>query len=335
VKAPAKPSESYEGDKMKRVRNMSTALSSWVQAKIDMPAGDVFFLCPASSSTAQYIDWLQANGVEESHYFTGLPAAYAALTAGRNDTLCVFPGSYTLTSAFTWAKDYTHMIGLAPRIPVNQRCRISSTTAALSPLITFSADGSLMSNIMWSQDGSHATTAAINCAMSGDRNRLEYVTFRNLGALAYVDNSMRNLKITSGDGENYYKYCNIGADSIDMVTGAGVAIEYAGTNTARDTYEKCNILSGGSVNGTFLTAGTNATTAWTKFLDCDFVNNILGSMDSMTQGFSIGGGNGYFLMAGKTRVHGCDTLETTNSGLIVGENAVAAATSNTYVALTF
>lgn len=318
--------------------NLSPTLVTWLYGMmgdvVGLP-GDIFFLAPTDASTARYYSWLQANGVRSDHLFTSLPTAYAAMTANRNDILFVAPGSYTLTAAFTWGKDYTHMIGTAPCIPVNQRCRFSSSTTGISPLLTFSADGSYMKNTMWSQDGSHATSCAINSLMTGDRNRLEYVTFRNLGALAYVDDSMRNLKITSSNGENYFLYVTIGADSIDMGTGAGVAIEYAGTNTARDTYEKCNILSGGSANGTFLTAGSAATTAWIKFLDCDFVNNVLGDLDSMTQGFSIAGGNGYFLMAGKTRVQGCTTLETTNSGLIIGENAIAAATSHTYVALTY
>lgn len=317
-------------------KHFTPGLTAWLTSLgIGPMVGKLCFLAPADASTARYYSWLQANGVPADQLFTSLPTAYAALTANRNDTLIVAPGSYTLTAAFTWGKDYTHMISAAPFIPVNQRSRFSSTTAALSPLLTFSGDGCLMKGIMWSQDGSHATTAAINCLMTGDRNRLEYVTFRNLGALAYVDNSMRNLKITSSNGENYYKHCTIGADSIDMATGAGCAIEYAGTNTARDTYYKCNILSGGSANATFLTAGASATTAWTKFEDCDFINNVLGDMDPLTQGFSIAGGNGYFLLAGETSVTGAATLETSNTGMILGRNAIAAATSNTYVALTF
>lgn len=310
-------------------------LISLIGGSMGPMTGEVYFLTPSNSASAYYRSWLQANGVRQDRMFTDLPTAYAAMTANRNDTLFVAPGNYTQTAAFVWGKDYTHMIGMAPNIPVNQRCRFSASTAALSPLITFSADGSLMKNTMWSQDGSHASTAAINCLMTGDRNRLECVTFRNLGALSVVGDAMRNLKITSSNGENYYLNCTIGADSVDNDAGDIVVIEYAGTNTARDTYEKCNIIAGGSADGLFLKLGTTATTAWTKFLDCDFINNILGDMDSMTQGFSIGGGNGYVLFAGKTRVHGCTTLETTNSGMILGENAIAAATSHTYVALTF
>lgn len=309
------------------------SLRDEVSRELGVIVSNIKFLVPSRSGG--YAKYLTSRGVSHGEIYTDLPTAYAALTANQNDALVVMPGSYTVTSAFEWGKDYTHMLGNVAAIPMNQRARVSSTTAALSPLITFSADGSVMKNIMWSQDGSHATTAAINCLMTGDRNRLENITFRNLGALAYVDDSMRNLKITSSNGENYYLNCTIGTDSIDMVTGAGVAINYAGTETARDVFERCRILSGGSANGTFLTIANSATTAFIEFRDCLFQNNILGSMDPLTQGFSIGTPTGYVLLTGTTTVNGAATLETSNSGMILGMNAIAAATSNTSVALTF
>jgi len=324
---------------MKRVRNLSTELTSFVQANVgaDLMAGmgDVFFLAPTTSSTSQYLTWLQSNGVDNGHLFTDLPSAYAALTANRNDTLIVMPGSYTLTAAFVWGKDYTHMIGASAPIPVNQRTRFGASVAALSPLITFSADGSIMKNIMWSQDGSHATTAAINCAMTGDRNYLENVTFRNLGALAVVNASMRNLKITSGNGENYFKNCTIGADTFDAVTAASACIEYAGTNTGRDIYENCNILHGGSASGVFLKTGANSLNGWIKFKECCFVNNTMGSMDPMTQAFSIAATTNGFILSMDNIVHGASAYETSDSSLIIGRSAYAAATSDLGVILTY
>jgi hypothetical protein len=288
------------------------------------------------SRTDAYAAALSKQGVGSGDMFTDLPSAYAVLNADANEALVTMPGSYTLTTPFVWGKDYTHFLGNVAGIPFGQRVRFGSTTAALSPLITFSADGSTMKNVMWSQDGSHASTCAINMLMTGDRNRIQNVTLRNLGALAIAGTATRNLKITSSNGENLYENCSIGADSLDYGTGTVVCIEYAGTNTARDTYYRCNILSGGSANGLFLLTNASSTTAWTKFEDCTFFNNDLGSQNPLTQGFNIaGGGNGMFLFAGKTRVYGAGTLESSNTGNIVGENAVAAATSGSYVALTF
>jgi len=313
--------------------HVSPVLTNWlISLGLGPATGDVFFLC-SSTTGADYL-WLKTCGVHKDRIFTTLATAYAALTAGRNDTLIVLPGSYVQTSAFTWGKDYTHMIGAGAVAGINQRPRISAATAALSPLVTFSADGSYMKNIMWSQDGSHATTAAINCSMTGDRNRLEYVTFRNLGALAVVDNSMRNMKVTSSNGENFFYRCTFGADSLDYGTAANSVIEYAGTNTARDQYVECTFLSGGSANGLFLTLGKSSTTAWTLFERCKFINNMLGSMDAMTQAFSIGSSNGYVLLM-DSLVHGASAYETSDSGLLFGRHAYAAATTDVAVQLTY
>lgn len=320
--------------------HLKPALVNWLSGLgVGPGTGELYYLMPTDASTARYQSWLKANGAPHDYMFTDLPTAYAAMTACRNDTLIVFPGSYTLTAAFTWGKDYTHMIGAAPYLPVNSRCRFGSTTAALSPLLTFSADGSLMKNVMWSQDGSHATTAAINCYLTGDRNRLEYVTLRNLGALAVVDNSMRNLKIDSANGESYFKYCTIGADTIDGVTATNYMIEFAATNQGnqRMFFEYCNILGNGSANASFIKASdANCIDgSWVKFKECFFYNPKQGDFDEMTQGFSLSADcNGLIYMI-DSLIHGCATLETTNSGVLIGRNAYAAATTDIGVALTF
>jgi hypothetical protein len=319
-----------------RLEEGSETFRSLVSSAARVPAiGEDFYVVPNKGTDKFYASLLK-NGVTNDRIFTTIASGYAAVTSGSGDTLFVCPGAYTQTSSLTWAKHYTNLIGLSAPIPTNQRSRIQSTTAALSPLITWSANGCVLSNILFSQDGSNATTCAVNMLMSGNRNRIEYCTFRNLGADAVTGTATRNLKITSSDGENYYKYCTIGADSLDYTSGTVVTIEYAGTNTARDTYEGCNILSGGGAAGLFLLTNANSTTAWTKFLDCYFFNNDLGAGDQLTQGFSItGGGNGVFLLAGKTQVYGAATLETDNTGNLLGESIPAAATGQIPVALTF
>jgi hypothetical protein len=305
-----------------------------VSKELGIVVSDIKFLVKSMSDG--YAKNLTKQGVSLGSIFVDLPTAYASLNADANEALVTMPGSYTLTQAFEWGKDYTHFLGNVTPISLGQRARFGSTVAALSPLITFSADGSVMKNVMWSQDGSNATTCAINMLMTGDRNHLKGVTLRNLGAAAVAGTATRNLKITSANGENLYEECTIGVDSVDYTTGTVVTIEYAGSNTARDHYYRCNILSGGGASGLFVLVGASAITSFTKFEDCTFYNNDLGVGDPMTQGFDLtAGGNGHILFAGKTRVYGCATLETTNSGNLLGENAIAAATSNTYVALTF
>lgn len=318
--------------------HVSPVLTNWlISLGLGPATGDVFFLC-SSSTGADYL-WLKTCGVHKDRIFTTLATAYAALTASRNDTLIVLPGSYVQTAAFTWGKDYTHMIGAAPPIPVNQRCRISAATAALSPLLTFSADGSLMKNIMWSQDGSHATTAAICCYLTGERNRIENVTFRNLGALAVVDNSCRPLKIDSANGENYFKECTIGADTVDGGTATNFMIEFAATNKGnqRQIFDRCVILGNGSANASFIKASdANCINgSWVMFRDCLFSNPMAGDYDQMTQGFSLSTDSNGVIYFVDNIVYGAATFETSNSGVIIGRNAYAADTTDSGVALTF
>jgi hypothetical protein len=129
-----------------RLRNVSTAFSSWLQMAIsrDIPCpGDVFFLAPAHSSTSQYRTWLESNGVDSGRIFTTLAAGYAALTANRNDVLCAMPGTYTVTESLAWAKDQTHIIGLGGQ---NQRyCPTSATNGAVKFYCTTATIDSILS----------------------------------------------------------------------------------------------------------------------------------------------------------------------------------------------
>ena len=326
---------------MKRVRNMSTAFNSWLQANVGaelmIGGGDVFFLVPTTSSTAQFIDWLQANGVDESHYFTSFPTAYAALTDGRNDILVVLPGNHAVTAAQTWAKSYTHLVGAGALVPVNQRARISTVTTTVSPLITISGSGCTFKNVMFDHQGSNATTAGVVCNLSGARNRFESVTFRHIGALATASDTYRALQIASSNGEHYFKNCTIGADTTDAGTASNYVIEFNGANqTARNVFEDCIIFGNGSANQCFILATTTSSLSSVNiFKRCIFYNNDNGSMDAMTQAFSLAGASGGHIILMDCLVYGASAYESSDSGVLYGRNAYAAATTDTAVALTY
>lgn len=206
-------------------------------------------------------------------------------------------------------------------------------------MVTFSADGSIMKNVMWSNDGSHASTAAIGMYLTGDRNRIENVTVRNLGALNVAGNASRTLKIDSANGESLFIDCTIGADTVDAGTATNYVIEFAATQTGnqRITFENCDILGNGSANASFIKASdaNSINGSWVKFKECLFSNPKYGDYDEMTQGFALAAtcnGQLYFI---DCIVDGCATLETSNSGVIIGRNAYAAATTDIGVALTF
>lgn len=318
-------------------RNLHESLENWIMAESGLGPGigDVHYLCN-SATGAPYL-WLKQRGVDSDHLHVTIAAAYAALTAGRNDVLVVMPGSHTVSSAFTWGKDYTHMIGAVAPAQVNTRARFTTSTTCMTPMVTFSADGSVMKNVMWSQDGSHATTAAVNMYLSGARNYLENVTLRNLGADSIAGTAMRNLVMAAGDGENLFEKCTIGADTVDGASGTQAMIEFAtGAQNARNIWRNCTVLGLGAALGTFILAsGNQCINSFQLFDRCLFFNNDVSGMDPMTQAFNIGAACGGFFILMDCLVYGASCYETTNSGVLYGRHSYAAATSDVAVALTF
>lgn len=320
-----------------RVPEGGETFRSLVSQASRIPAiGEDFYLVP-NKGTDKFYASLKKNGITDDRIFTSLPSAYANLTSGSGDTIFVCPGAYVQTSALTWAKHYTNLIGLGAKVQTNQRARITAATAALSPLITWSANGCEVDNVMFSQEGSHATTAAINMYLTGARNKFSYMTLRNLGALAVVDNSCRALKIASSDAENYFYKNTLGSDTVDGVTATNYVIEFAAiTGNQRQIFDECVILGNGSANSSFVTAAAESLGgSWIMFKRCLFANPMGGTLDQMTQGFAINSAcNGQIYMMDNL-VFGAATYETSNSGVLIGRNAYAAGTTDCGIALTY
>lgn len=321
---------------MKRVRNLSTELSSWVQAQVGADVspgmGDVYFLATAASSTSQFRAWLESNGVTESHYSASLTDMQNAMTAYRNDTLIVLPGNHSQTAGFTWSKAYCNVIGTHVGA-MNQRSRISTSTVSAGTLFTLTGEGAYIKNILFDQGGSHATGNAIAFYANCHRPVIENCGFRNIGALAVVDDSHRSLKI----GTCYditFRNCQIGETSYDAVTATSYPIEFSGTDGGKYLFYDCMILGAGSANASFFYMPANVG-GFTLFRGCLFHNSTISSLDAMDQAFSISGtGNdGVFLM--DCLVNGAACYETTNSGVLYGRHAYAAATTDLAVLLTY
>ena len=315
---------------MKRVRNLSTELFSWVQAQAGnqvLPGiGDIFFQVPTGSSTAQFITWLQSNGVEKGHYFTDINSAYAAMKDGRNDVLIVLPGNHTTTTALPWTKSYAHVIGTYAGA-MNQRSRISTSTVGISPLVAISGT-SLYKNILFSQEGSHATGNAYCVQVTAGRSIFDTCGIRNIGALAVVDSSHRSLVIGTTD-DITFRNCQIGETSYNAVTASSSVIEFTGTQGGKYLFYDCLILGASSANATFLKIPANAGGFW-LFKDTVFHNQGT----AMTQAFSISATGNDKVLLKHCMVDGATNLETSDSNILKGINAQAAATGELSVTLT-
>jgi hypothetical protein len=268
-----------------------------------------------------------------------LSAAEDKCVSGQNDGVFML-GSATActeTATITWDKSFTHLIGLTPPTMYGIRNRVLTSTATVNPLITISGNGCVFQNVMFSNEGSHATTAAICATVTGARNFFGNVTFRKLGALAVVDASKRDIKLDSSDGENYFSKCTFGTDTYDgSANAANFVMEFtASAQTARNVFDECIWLGSGSSGASWITAGASSLSSMNLFKNCLFYNNDNGSMNAMTQGFSLNAAaGGQFIFQG-TDCYGEATLETTNTAIIQVRGAMLGATTGTLVAATF
>lgn len=215
-------------------------------------------------------------------------AAYAKCTADQHDVVVMVSGDTADNPAasITWAKDYTHLIGLSSNLPgLGQRCRIVGTAAnALTPVITFSGNGCIVRNIQF-YNGKETDTDSGCVIVSGNRNEFKNVF---VAGMAHATPAARagsySLKVTGA--ENLFKDCTIGLDTITR--GAGEPPElWLATGASKDTFQHCLIL----------TRSETATASPVKidaeplglviFEDCLFANISTNWATSLDDAFSI------------------------------------------------
>jgi len=171
-------------------------------------------------------------------------AAYAKCTTLKNDVVLLVGNgtSNSATAAITWAKDFTHLIGLNSAGP-EPRSRIKCPAAlATTPFITWSGDGCVVRNISFWHETSNAA-GLVNVSVTGERNSFTGCQFAG-GAGANNLTGGRSLKV-AGSG-NSFKDCIIGLDTIVQPNGAaGVEFDAGAMHT---TFDDCQFLV--ETNGT-------------------------------------------------------------------------------------
>jgi hypothetical protein len=167
-----------------------------------------------------------------------IEAAYALCTTLKNDVVLLVGNgtSNVAAAAITWAKDFTHLIGLNSGGP-EPRSRIKPTAAlATTPFVTWSADGCVVRNISFWHETSDAA-GLVNVSVTGERNSFEGCQFAG-GAGANAASGGRSLKV-AGSG-NSFKDCIIGLDTVAQPNGAaGVEFDAGAMHT---TFDNCTFL---------------------------------------------------------------------------------------------
>lgn len=220
-----------------------------------------------------------------------LLAAYNRCVSGNNDVVVLVGNGATsatarVDSAFTWAKDATHLIGICAPGLISQRARIapSSATAAFTPFFTISGNGCAFQNVQWFAGFAAGGASQLAVVVSGGRNY-----FKNCQIAGMVDTDgvsgdsagSRSLKI-SGTGENLFEDCTIGADTIARST-SNATLELAGA-TPRNVFRRCLFpffTDNGGVLG-ILGTGAGCIDRFNLFEWCTFMNAIKSTSTQMS-----------------------------------------------------
>lgn len=213
-----------------------------------------------------------------------LAGGYALLRSGYNDVLVLIGNGQASGSAriatFTWAKNAAHLIGVCAPSAISQRARIANaTTSGLTLTANFfivSGNGCLFSNLSWFHGagaGQTGIAADICLTVSGTRNAFVNCDIEGMGdSTGATDAGSRNILLTGG--ENYFKHCNIGIDTVTR-TNANASVEIK-SGAARNIFEDCTfpVYSSDGLQHYVLCAAAAAMDRYTLFRNCMFLNAL-------------------------------------------------------------
>ena len=259
-------------------------------------------------------------------------AAYALCTTLKNDVVLLVGNgtSNAATAAITWAKDFTHLIGLSAPGLMEPRSRITSPAAlATTPFVTWSGDGCIVKNISFWHSSSNAASL-VNVTVSGHRNYFENVQFAGQAGANAVTGA-RALVVTGADGGNTFQNCYIGLDTIMSVDGMG-GVQFL-VGSMHNQFNDCVFAT--STNGTTYAHAVIAAAAdigrMNIFRRCLFVNQGNGVQAEVFKiGAALGAERRPFLL--DCWEYGATEWETTNNGLVtnvtIAANTTGVATGN-------
>ncbi len=318
------------------------------------------FIGPVSglnfTGTAFYVDPVNGldgqTGLSPADAVKTIYAAYAKCTAGKNDVVYLIgDGSTTgtarlsianaqittpaaTTGTLTWAKNATHLVGITASTSVSQRARIAPVTTGTRAaifnsgnMVVVTAQGCLFQNFSVFNGFATGDTNQIAWTDSGGRNAYVNVNLQGKGdAASAADTGSRSLLVTGSVGENTFRGCTIGLDTIKGVDAA-TEIEFAG-GSPRNRFESCIIEAyAGGTASTWVTIGASGIDRYVLFRDCMFTNPVLpasgAAASAMTVGMSINAAAGGTVQVMSGMYYGAATMSS--SALCFSNMAAGAA----------
>ena len=181
-------------------------------------AGEVHMA--AGASTGPFADyWKDWFDLERWH--TGSSASstgdiqrgYDRMSSGRNDVLLVSPETHHVSTALTWSKDNTHLVGAGGRTHMHPSALIQPH-GAVSPLITVACTGAVFSGLTLRNGQSTGSTACVSTLLLSTGGSYNF-TMRNSFIWGPEDDSVNDSTsgwslIKIGGDFNLFEDCLIG-----------------------------------------------------------------------------------------------------------------------------
>lgn len=273
--------------------------------------GNIIYVDPnAGSDTGN-------SGGSQKNALATVAAAYDKAVSGKHDVIIIAPtggtGRTTETSAITWAKRFTHLVGSAAPTVQDVRAGINFGTGGS---LTISENGCIFKNLTLTG------TVDINVpvTVTGDYNAFIGVDFKGSLNADTGDDAAARCLVLSGAQENYFGGCTFGQDTVMRGGAANTTVEFASA-ASRNVFEDSRFIA--AIDGATVThvlfTGTSAIDRWIEFKNCSFYSFSANNATAMTACMDLSAqtATGHVLATGTTTLMGGITdWEATASGRI-------------------
>lgn len=271
--------------------------------------GNIYYVDPSGGSDNN-------NGGSLTAAFATVAAAYNACTSGQHDVVLIVPtggtGRTAETTAITWAKRFTHLVGSSAPTAQDARSGISFGTGGS---LSITENGCLFKNITFNG----TTDINVPVTVSGDYNSFVGCDFKgSLNDTTGDDTAARALYL-NGAQENQFVGCTFGADTF-MRSAANATVEFASA-ASRNVFDGCRFIAAidAATAVHVLFTGTSAIDRWVEFKNTSFYSFSANNGTAMTACMNLSAqtATGHVLLTGNTCMMGGITdWEASASGRI-------------------
>lgn len=270
------------------------------------PTSKVIVVDPVNGSASN-------DGLSFKTPLAGLEAAFALVTANKNDTIILVGGAtgITLADTIAWNKSYTHLVGLSSNVPgVGQRCRVVAGSGTdETQCMTVSANGCIFRNIQFF-NGNDTAALAKAITITGSRNEFTNCYFAGMGHATSAGFAGGQSVAISG-AENVFYDCTLGCET--MCRTAATDEVYLSGECNRNKFIRCEFVSwSNQATASLVKFHTDAVPYTTTFRDCAFHNfcSNNGATGTAMNHAIIDGASPYHqnLLIGSTLVTGCAAI---------------------------